>query len=542
MTVSTHTTPALQQWQAFTELLHTENSDLQPVLQRGLAALVELWGAQAGAISCQPPGGRPLGVRVGTLPAAAQQRIASEMNAAAATDPTTTTVGDTTLVMCPLALHGATVGRLYLVVSAPPPAAELEFAACLLSQAVVRASTAEQLRRDLRELGLIANITHTLNTTLNLQTLLQSLIADTRTLLTAESASVLLLDTRRNELVFEVTEGVGTQPTFMRMPMHQGIAGAVVQTGQAQLIADARRDPRFFGGIDQMTGSQTRTLLAVPLQGRSGVIGVLEALNRRDGQPFDGHDLELATILAGQAAVSVENARLYEELQAERDRLVRREAEVRAQIGRDLHDGPVQQVAAAGMHINFLRTLLKRAPEQVPEALDDLDVQLKQATSDLRTVLYELRPLGIEEEGLYVVLGRYVAKFRNPDGMHLHLDVPANLRRLPPNRETPTLIIIQEAINNARKHAQAADVQITLRDEGATLLVTVADNGRGFDVAALEQGYVQRGSFGLLNMRERAELIGGSWQITSALGAGTTVTLHIPFDSPSETTGLATDS
>lgn len=505
--------------------------DPQFILAAALERLVESWPARAGAISVVLPLVGPVGVRVGTLPYEAQRVIARQTLGGAVPLVERTAIGRDLLLTAPMVVGGEAVGALYvLVADTRQPASDLHFAAQLIGYALEHNDVLQRLRRDLREWGLIASISRTLNTTLDLRMLLQELIADARMLLQAQAASVLLVDDRRKELVFEVVDSdTMKQPTFMRMPMHQGIAGAVVESGEPLMIDDVTQDPRFFGDIDRKTGMLTRSIVAVPLLGRQGVVGVLEVLNRQDGSAFTPHDLELASVLAGQAAVAVENARLYEELRAERDRLLRREYEVRAQIGRDLHDGPVQQVAAAGMHVNLLRTIVKRDPKRLPEALDDLDTQLKQATHDLRTVLYELRPLGIEQEGLYVVLERYVEKFRDPHGVQLHLEMPSDLRRLPPNREAPTLIIVQEAVNNVRKHAQAKHVYITLRDAKDMLVVSVRDDGKGFDVAALEEGYIQRGSFGLLNMRERAELIGGTWQIESAKGQGTTVTIRVPF-------------
>lgn len=227
-----------------------------------------------------------------------------------------------------------------------------------------------------------------------------------------------------------------------------------------------------------------------------------------------------------------ENQRLTEALRIERDRLLRREVEVRTQIGRDLHDGPVQQVAMAGMATQYVQRVAQRAPEMLPEALRDLEDQLKRATQDLRTVLYELRPLGITEEGLVVVLQQYISKLRDPSGLKVHFEAPASLRRLAPDHEAAMFIIIQEAINNVRKHAEARDVWLTLSDDGAALCATVQDNGRGFDVQQVQGTYIQRNSFGLLNMEERAQLSGGTCVFESTLGQGSRVHIRIPYTAP----------
>lgn len=227
--------------------------------------------------------------------------------------------------------------------------------------------------------------------------------------------------------------------------------------------------------------------------------------------------------------IEADNARLLAELRTERDRLVKREVEVRAQIGRDLHDGPVQQVAVATMEVQHARRVAKREPVRLDQTLNDLEDQLKRATHDLRNVLYELRPLGIMEDGLEGVLRQYVERFRDPSGLQIHLDIPEGLRRLDADRAAAAFIIVQEAVNNARKHAHARDLWITVREQNDALCVEVRDNGRGFDLEATQENYIKRGSFGLLNMRERAQFIGGTCDMWSAPCYGTRTTLRVPF-------------
>lgn len=221
--------------------------------------------------------------------------------------------------------------------------------------------------------------------------------------------------------------------------------------------------------------------------------------------------------------------RLTEELRQERDRLLRREIEVRTQIGRDLHDGPVQQVAVAALTTQYARRIARQAPERLDEALTELEQQLRRTTQDLRTVLYELRPLGIAEEGLVAVLRQYLSRLHDPEQPVFHLDAPSALRRLPPDHEAAIFIIVQEAINNVRKHAAARNVWIRLWDDGTALCATVRDDGRGFPVEDVQRNYVRRGSFGLLNMSERAQLLGGTCRIESRPGQGTTVHVRIPY-------------
>lgn len=230
-----------------------------------------------------------------------------------------------------------------------------------------------------------------------------------------------------------------------------------------------------------------------------------------------------------QTELSAENARLQSELQAARDRLLRLEHDVRARIARDLHDGPVQQVAAVGLLITYLRRVLEQAPEKLPEAIQELDDQLAKAMDDLRTVLLQLRPPGMEEHGLYWVLRQYPPRFRASDHVEFQLDMEASLPPLPAHHDAAVFMIIQEAIMNIRKHARASRVELRVGRADGKVRFSIVDNGKGFDQAALEQRYLTRGSFGLTNMRERAKLIGAEFRITSTPAQGTTVTIDVPI-------------
>ncbi len=149
---------------------------------------------------------------------------------------------------------------------------------------------------------------------------------------------------------------------------------------------------------------------------------------------------------------------------------------------------------------------------------------------DIRSLLFELRPLGLETQGLLETLRQYVSRWRDPSGtMQLRLEAPSQLPRLPLEVEGAMFIIIQEAVNNARKHAGPSEVTIYLYQEEGQMIASVRDRGQGFNLAAVESTYNTRGSLGLKNMRERAELIGGECRIRTSEGEGTTVEVRVPL-------------
>lgn len=154
-----------------------------------------------------------------------------------------------------------------------------------------------------------------LGTTLQVPQLLELIMQSAREMLRAEACSIILVDDETGELVFEVALGdKGQELAKQRIPAGQGIAGRVAQTGEPMVVRSASDDPHFFSGVDQTVGFQTRNLLAVPLQVRGRTIGVVEIINTRDGTDFSDGDLELARALAGQAAIAIDNARLYQQM------------------------------------------------------------------------------------------------------------------------------------------------------------------------------------------------------------------------------------
>ncbi len=271
--------------------------------------------------------------------------------------------------------------------------------------------------------------------------------------------------------------------------------------------------------------------MLVPMRTADRTIGVMSFGSESRRRTFGEDDLAFAVELGRRAAIAVENARLVRDLKSERDKLLAKEAEVRAAIARDLHDGPTQSVAAISMNIEFVKKLLRAMPERVEPELGVLSELVQKTAYDIRTLLFELRPLGLETQGLLSTLQQYVARWRDPSGgnVQLRLEAPANVPRLPHEVEAAIFIILQEAVNNARKHARVGEITIYLYQEEGQLVASVRDRGKGFNLAVVEASYETRGSLGLLNMKERARLIGAECRIRSAPGEGTTVELRVPL-------------
>jgi signal transduction histidine kinase len=259
------------------------------------------------------------------------------------------------------------------------------------------------------------------------------------------------------------------------------------------------------------------------------LLGVLTVVNKADPAGFGPKDLKWLKALAALAAVAIENSRLYHRLREERDRMLIAQEEVRKKLARDLHDGPTQTVSTMVMQVDFIKKLLERDPEKVPAELDRLSRSGQQAIHEMRTMLFDLRPLVLETQGLPAALQLFVERHQAEGRARLHLHLDEGVGRYPAQVEGAIFSIVQEAVNNALKHAQAQNIWLRLAEKGETLVVEVEDDGVGFSLETVLQAY-ERERFGLLNMRERAQLLGGELTIVSAPGQGTTVMLRIPIE------------
>lgn len=408
------------------------------------------------------------------------------------------------------------------------------------------AGTQEEIQRELERLReqvaeaqvrisvleVTQEIARSLSSELNLEPLLQMILASAVRVMDATAGSLILLDRATNELVFEVIEGGGGAALEKtRMPADKGIAGWVATHGEPLIVDDVNRDERYYRNIAEDHAFTTDSILCVPMITRGQVIGVLQLLNKRGGMRFSLADQELLSALAAQSAIAIENARLYQSLREERDRILAVEEEVRHRLARDLHDGPAQMLAAVIMSANFIETAMRHgATDQALKELSEMVPIAEKALHQVRTLLFDLRPVILETQGLIPALESYASRLRDHEKLNVVLSVNGEFGRLSHKAELAVFSVVQEAITNARKHAQASriDIEVTPTDDDQ-LLVRVHDDGVGFDVSNVMTRYEERGSLGMLNMKERADIVGGDFSIASQPGHGTTVTLRLPL-------------
>ena len=316
-------------------------------------------------------------------------------------------------------------------------------------------------------------------------------------------------------------------------PEGQGPTGRAIVLHEPQITQDFATDPRTAAWRADALADGIRTSAAFPLLGHEHALGALNVYSEQSGF-FTPERVAFFSAYARLAAAAIENARLYQRTQdyagelrqLSRKLFMAQEAE-RRHIARELHDEIGQLLTVIKLDLQGI--LRKPGVESAVLALRESIETIDQLVGRVRDLSLNLRPSMLDDLGLVPALRWYVQRQAKHLGLAIELQLPSSARRLPPEIETACFRIVQEALTNAARHAQATqvDVVLTINEQDAEL--AVRDNGIGFDVTAAHQRAIAGGGFGLLGMQERAQLVGGELRVTSAPQQGTIIKAQFPL-------------
>ncbi|HZQ97742.1 MAG TPA: sensor histidine kinase [Chloroflexota bacterium] len=206
--------------------------------------------------------------------------------------------------------------------------------------------------------------------------------------------------------------------------------------------------------------------------------------------------------------------------------------EERRRLAREIHDGPAQVLANATFQLEYCQRLLERDPSRLQAELQRLGDDLRDGLAEVRYFIFDLRPGPLAELGLSATLQRYAENFQQRSGIEVELDLEFEQARLSPTKEMAVFRIVQEALQNVRKHSGARHARVALATRHDGLHVSVTDDGVGFDSSRRAETGGRH--FGLSSMEERARLIRAELHVTSKPGQGTSVNLRVPTDAAGE--------
>ena len=313
----------------------------------------------------------------------------------------------------------------------------------------------------------------------------------------------------------------------VQLDASEGVLKRVVDEGEAVLTNNISFDPEL-GRLIAMRNCTAA--YCFPLRSGFNVYGAM-LFAHADPNYFTRERTDLLDMIGRQAVIAIQNARLYQDLIEEKERMVEVHEEARKKLARDLHDGPTQSVAAMAMRINLTRRMFDRDEKTAINELVKIEELAHRTTKEIRHMLFTLRPLILESQGLTAALQSMAEKMRETYTQNVLIEVDEKIiEDLEMGKQGVIFYIVEEAMNNARKHAAAPNIWVRLKQmEPGLALLEIQDDGMGFDVDAMNSAYDKRSSLGMINLRERTELVNGLLNIQSQLGKGTLIQVYVPL-------------
>jgi signal transduction histidine kinase len=301
------------------------------------------------------------------------------------------------------------------------------------------------------------------------------------------------------------------------LPRSHGLLAAMLAETEPYRTPDIRRDPRFEWWPE--AHPRMTSFLGVPVFAHGRVIAAFYLTDKIGASEFTLDDQATIEMLAAHAAIAIENARLYER---SRELSV---TEERNRLARELHDSVVQMLFSISLTAEAMTGLIDRNPDEAKAQAEALRELARQASQEMRSLIFELRPAELESDGLLPTLAKHIDVVRRVSHKEIELRDDGYVRQ-PLALEKELFRIVQEALNNAVKHSEASQIAVSLGTNDGQARVTVKDDGVGFDPA---DPLIRTRRLGLTSMEERAEALGGKMRIKSKRGKGTRVLVEAPL-------------
>jgi signal transduction histidine kinase len=320
-----------------------------------------------------------------------------------------------------------------------------------------------------------------------------------------------------------VTEGISEEvrAALGPLPVGHGILGLLIEERRPMRIPDISKDPRSYGFPPHHP--PMHSFLGAPVKALGQVFGNIYLTEKRGAPEFDEDDEAALVVLATQAGVAVENARLHEETQRAQQELRRLEVfEERERIARELHDGVIQSLFAVGMGLQGTAALAsdQTLSARIEEAVEEID----RAIRDLRNYIFGLRPGILADRQLDQALTALAEEFETRSEVLTVVAVDPAAAAEVASKAADIVQVAREVLSNVGRHASAATCRVSLRfaEDATDVELEIDDDGTGFDLDAPRTG------MGLANLERRLENMGGTLTIHSVAGEGTTVRAGIP--------------
>lgn len=384
-----------------------------------------------------------------------------------------------------------------------------------------------------RRLLALNAIADTVSQSLSLDSVLNSALDHALEQMNAEVGGILLIDDKTGALAYKTYRGLSDQfvAETARLGAAAGVVGSVAQSGEILFRNDLSKEINRTLVIGE---EGLKAFIAVPLKSKDKTVGFLTIASRQP-RPFSDQEVQLLTALGHQLGVAIENAQLYQELQTKEHlranilrKVITAQEDERRRVARELHDVTSQALATLAMRLEVVMATPTLSANSLENRLAELKPLLDQTSKDVHRLIYDLRPSLLDDLGLPAAIRSCAHNALDPAGIVAHVEIVGQERRLPSATEIAAFRIVQEAITNIARHSHAESAYISLEFKNKGFCVQIEDDGIGFDLAHVFGQRSAPTSIGLLGMKERAELIGGSLDIHTGPKSGTRIIVKIP--------------
>jgi signal transduction histidine kinase len=303
-----------------------------------------------------------------------------------------------------------------------------------------------------------------------------------------------------------------------------GLLGEVIESVEP-LIHDELKDDPELGQF--LSLQKCQSAVCVPLQAEGGVYGVL-LFASPESDAYTTEFMESLAIYCDQAVTALQNAEQYQDLYQEKEGIIAREEQARQKLVYDLRRGPLQTIKTIAIRLGRARAMLTADPKGGMEELTRLEVLTRRTVRGLRALLFSLQPMTLKSEGLEATLERYVQQMEGQKPA-IHLDIAELGDRLSPKVSGVVFSIIEEAIANAREHAEANNISVQVGLQDNLFIAQIKDDGKGFYTYAERFSSESMDGLGLSTIESWTKSVNGKVAINSTVGRGTTVTLTVPL-------------
>jgi two-component system nitrate/nitrite sensor histidine kinase NarX len=392
----------------------------------------------------------------------------------------------------------------------------------------------EHIKQKARTLEIIYDVAASINVSRDLDDLLTRFLHTLKEVVNARAAVVRLVEDEENmRLVASTGLDEEVVAREQSLPVAACLCGSAYDKGTVQYQPDITKCDKIIG--HSFFDDKNIGMIAVPLQYRDKTLGVYNLFVQKSRMKDIEEINELLTSIGRHLGMAIDKARLDDE--TNRLSIV----EERTRLAHELHDSLAQTLASLRFQVRVLDENLRLGEEPaVWHELEKIENNLDEAYSELRELITHFRA-PIDKRGLVPAVQHLVDRFRNQTGIHIFLQQEWHIVQLPPSIEVEALRIIQESLNNIRKHSQAHTVRVILRSTPqGDCRILIEDDGIGFDSS--KDIDTKRDHYGLNIMTERAKRINGKFRIESDAGEGTRITLHFKYPTATQTTHESTNT